>query len=542
VKGLPVGWGTCSRTVQLHQRILTLACWKDTIAVGLSSGGIFTLHRITGIQTATPSGHTDYVRSLAFSPDGTSLVSGSDDKTIKLWDVQTGGVVKTFHGHTDWVLSVSISADCTTIASGSEDKTIRLWNNQTGECHCVMQQDEVYHVRFSPTDPQYLISVSGNKVWHWNINGHQAKPAHTGSCIAFSLDGTQFVSCHQGNIVVQNSSSGGIVTKFHVTDSEIYHCCFSPDGRLIATAAGQTTHVWDTVSSHPHPIKSFAGHTGYITSLAFSSPTSLISSSTDHSVKFWEISAPQADPLVADSGSTSLASAQIVSITLQTEAGIAISSNSDGAVRVWDILTGLCKASFQTLAKDPEWGDVRFINSRLIFVWYMDKKIYIWDMKKGELLRSVDATLGYDVEEFRISENGSNVFCLSWTSIQIWSIQTGKAIGKVELRICGPIRSLVVDGSRVWVHSPLSKPLGWDFGTPGSHPVQLSNSPLPHPNSAKLWDVEQSRMKDAVTGKIVLQLAGRFAKPIKSQWDGHYLVAGYESGEVLILDFNHVNG
>jgi WD40 repeat protein len=55
---------------------------------------------------------------LAFSSDGTSLVSGSDDCTVKLWDVQTGGTVKTFFGHTELVLSVSISADYTIIASG----------------------------------------------------------------------------------------------------------------------------------------------------------------------------------------------------------------------------------------------------------------------------------------------------------------------------------------------------------------------------------------------------------------------------------------
>jgi len=62
--------------------------------------------------------------------DGTLLVSGSRDDTVKLWDVQTGGVIKTFRGHTDCVLSVAISADCTMIISGSSDKTIHLWDIQ----------------------------------------------------------------------------------------------------------------------------------------------------------------------------------------------------------------------------------------------------------------------------------------------------------------------------------------------------------------------------------------------------------------------------
>ena len=82
--------------------------------------------------------------------------------------------------------------------------------------------------------------------------------------------------------------------------------------------------------------------------------------------------------------------------------------------------------------------------------------------------------------------------------------------------------------------------MGWDFGVPGSHPVQLSNTSLLHPNYTKLWDIAQSRIKDAATGKVVFQLAGGLVNPVDSQWDGRYLVAGYESGEVLILDFNHM--
>jgi len=419
VKGLPAGWGTCSHTVTFNHEPWALTCWKDIIAVGLDSGEIITIDGITGIQTAIFSGHSDKVKSLAFFPDGTSLVSGSNDTTIKLWDVQTGGFVKTFHGHTSWVVSVSISADCTMVASGSVDHTIRLWNTQTEECyHVIEQQDWVLHVRFSPTDPQHLMSVSVDEVWHWNINGHQTKPTHAGSCIAFSLDGTQFISCHNGDIVVQNSSSGEIVAKFHVA-GEIGQCCLSPDGRFVATAAGRIAHVWDTTSSHPHPIKTLIGHTRDISSLAFSSPSSLVSSSHEKSVKFWEIGTPQVDPDVADPESTSLTSAGIKSITLQEEDGIAISSDSDGVVRTWDISTGLCKASFQTPAKGAGWSDVRLINSRLIFVWYVDKKIHIWDVEQGELLQMVDVTLGHNdhVEDVRISGDGSNVFCLHWQSI-----------------------------------------------------------------------------------------------------------------------------
>ena len=124
VKGLPDGWGTCFRTVTFDDKPCGLAHWEGTITVGLDTGGIIILNGATGTQTAILSGHTNQVESLTFSSDGTSLVSGSLDDTIMLWDMQTGGVVKTFHGHTSGVCSVSISSDTTTIASGSYDHTI----------------------------------------------------------------------------------------------------------------------------------------------------------------------------------------------------------------------------------------------------------------------------------------------------------------------------------------------------------------------------------------------------------------------------------
>ena len=159
IKGVPVGWGVCSRTTLLSSHPRSLSHHGNSIAVGLGSGDIIILNAITGSQSAVLSEHTSAVRCVVFSSDGTSLVSGSNDRAVKLWDVQTGGVVRTFSGHSAWVRSVSISADSTTIASGSGDKTIYLWNIQTGVCYCTIQQQEVFHVMFSPKDPQHLIHI-----------------------------------------------------------------------------------------------------------------------------------------------------------------------------------------------------------------------------------------------------------------------------------------------------------------------------------------------------------------------------------------------
>ena len=289
VKGLSAEWEMCSRTVLLNDTPWSLSCWDNTVAVGSSNKDILILDVITGSQTAVLSGHTDMVVSVTFSSDGTSLVSGSHDKTVKLWDVQTGGVVKTFHGHTSQVLSVSISADHTTIASGSNDKTLRLWDIQKGECHQIIEHQEgVRLVKFSPTNPQCLIFVSGRTVQQWDINGHKVGSTYDGHCIAFSPDGTQFVLCARDGGTVHNTNSGLVVAKFFYMTSACGYAIphFSPDHRLVAVFAGSYIHVWDITGSDPHLVDAFIGHTLVVLSLAFSSPSTLISTSLDKSVKF----------------------------------------------------------------------------------------------------------------------------------------------------------------------------------------------------------------------------------------------------------------
>ena len=541
VKGIPVQWGMCSRTVSLDYQPWALSYWKNTIAVGLQHRNIIIFNTITGSQTAVLSGHTDEVNSLTFSSDGGSLVSGSDDRTVKLWDVQTGGVVKTFSDHTKNVWSVSISANHTKIASGSSDNTICLWDIQTGECcHVIEQPDYVRHVLFSPTDPQYLLSTSNDKIWQWDTHGQQTPPTYDGSHVSFSPDGTQIALCNGTVVTIQNTDSRAIVAEFHVANNNAKCCCFSPDGRHIAIAAGGTAYIWDITSSDPHPVETFIGHTNYITSLTFSSPSSLISASQDKSIKFWQIGTLSIDPVKTDPESTPLTSVPIKSITLLAKDGIAISSDSDGVMRIWDISTGICKASFQT-PKEFYYRDVQPVDGRLVTVWHADEKIHIWDPEKGELLQTVD-TPRDELEDLRISGDGSKIFCLYYRHIQAWSMQTGEAVGRVEVGWFPLRRFLTVDDTRVWIYYPGSEYQGWDFRTHSPSPVQLS---IMHPDrlhltDTMLWDTDLFRIKDTVTGRVVFQLPERFTKPTVVQCDGCYLVAGYSSGEVLILDFNHV--
>ena len=116
----------------------------------------------TGNHIRTLSGHTNHVNSVAFSPDGNTIASGSKDGTIRLWDTQTGNHIRTLEGHRAWFHSVSFSPDGNTIASGSWQE-VRLWDTRTGNHIRTLEGHtfSVYSVAFSP-DGQTLASGSGD--------------------------------------------------------------------------------------------------------------------------------------------------------------------------------------------------------------------------------------------------------------------------------------------------------------------------------------------------------------------------------------------
>ena len=496
------------------------------------------------------------MNSLAFSLDGTFLVSGSSDNTTNLWDIQTGGVIKTFYGHTHSVLSVSISPDYTMIASGSLDNTIQLWDAQTGDCHCVIDghSDWVDSVSFSPTNPKLLVSASHDGIIRqWGVDGHQIGSTYEGQYFAFSLDGSHFVSWRwQGTVArAQASDSGGVVAELKSPGSGFQRCCLSPSGKFVAGGTGNTIYIWDIAGSDPHLVETLTGHTDRITSLTFSS--SLISSSEDRSIKFWQIGTSSADPVAPVSGFSPLASVSIMSVSLQATDGIAISSDSAGVVKTWDILTGLYMASFQTPAGDNYWRDAQLIEGRMTCVWLSDQnppfwsledyRLHIWDTEKGEH-QMPDAQFTSYVKDLRISGDGSKVFVLGREYIQAWFIQTGEVVGKVGLEGEPLYDSLIVDGSRIWFFWKDLQTKGWDFGVPDSTPILLSNTSPDKPHLVFIGTQQQgispSRIEDMVTRKEVFQLPGRYTKPYVARWDGRYLIAGYHSGEVLILDLNNM--
>jgi len=116
------------------------------------------------------SGHEGYVNSVSISADGKRLASGSDDKTVRLWDTETGKEIQRFVGHEELVSSVSLSADGKRLASGSGDKTVRLWDTETGRLLAVYPvQDDSLAIQFSQNNREIYVADKGGAIHNLNF-------------------------------------------------------------------------------------------------------------------------------------------------------------------------------------------------------------------------------------------------------------------------------------------------------------------------------------------------------------------------------------
>ena len=223
----------------------------------------------------TLNGHAGVVNSVAFSPDGKRLVTGSHDKTAKVWDAQTGKEIFTCKGHTSAVLSVSISPDGRRIATGSEDKTARLWDAQTGKALLTLNGHAgvVKSVTFSP-DSKRLVTGSWDhtaKVWNaitgqelFTLKGHD----NSVNSVAYSPDGTRIATSGGDNTVkVWDAATGKALNTLLVGAAD--SVAFVSDSKhLVISGNGETVYVWDVAAGRI--LRGLRGHAGRITSVAFS--------------------------------------------------------------------------------------------------------------------------------------------------------------------------------------------------------------------------------------------------------------------------------
>ncbi len=239
--------------------------------------------------------HTGFILSVAFSPDGKYVLTGSNDHTARLWDAATGKKVRVFKGHSDGVSSVAFSPDGKFVLTGSWDKTVRLWDFATGkETRRFKGHALVFSsVAFSP-DGRLVVAASlegALVIW----DAATGKETRKIACdmdrlysVAYSPDGKYLLTCGRDMTArLWDAATGREIRKFKGHTNEVYSVAFSPDGKFVLTGSlDNTARLWDAATGEE--IRKFNGHTSFVLSVAFSPDGKYVmTGSNDYRAMIW---------------------------------------------------------------------------------------------------------------------------------------------------------------------------------------------------------------------------------------------------------------
>jgi WD40 repeat protein len=502
----------------------------------------------SGKEIRTLSGHTSSVASVAFSPDGNTLASGSGDNTIKLWDVASGKVIRTLAGHSDFVISVAFSPDGKTLASGSWDKSIKLWDVAIGReiTTLASHAGPVHSLAFSP-DGKTIVGGCDKAIKLWDAASGKEIRSLAGHSrivwsVAFSPDGKTIASGNDDNTVkLWDAASGKEIRTLNGHTDWVNSVAFSPDGKAIASGSrDKTVKLWDVASGKE--IRTLAGHTGIVWSVAFSPDgTTLASGSWDETVTLWD--AASGSEIKTQAGHLDV----VRSVAFSPDGKTLASGSWDKTIKLWDVASG---KEIRTLAGHTDSvSSVAFSpDGKTVASGSDDKTIKLWDAASGKEIRTLAGHTSF-VTSVAFSPDGKTLAGGSGDkTVQLWDVASGKQIrtlaghtSDVYSVAFSPDGKTLASGSddktiKLWDAASgkairtLDRHIGWILSlafSPDGKTIASGNDD----NTVKLWD--------AASGKEIRSLAGHSgsAHSVAFSPDGKTVASGTDGG----IDFWNVD-
>jgi len=316
-------------------------------------------------------GHTETVTSVAFSPPlapyGEILASGSNDKTIRIWNPRTGELVRVFEGHKDEVKSIAFYPNGRAIASVSWSGMLRVWNMISGELLMSLDHKVVYKADKG-------LSRKNAILWSVAVSPNDRMIATVGQ---YRKDISALIPVSRlwsGTVRLWDSLSGKPLRILEWQEDAVYTVAFSPDGRILATgSADKTILFWDLQTNGP--LRTLEGHNGAVYSIAFSKDGKfLVSGSADKTVKIWNVHTGELIRTLEGHKDA------VLSVDFSPNGKMIASGSRDSTIQIWDSQTG---RQIMTLeGHEDSVTRVAFSpDSDILASGSVDKTVRLWKLK-----------------------------------------------------------------------------------------------------------------------------------------------------------------
>ena len=430
-------------------------------------------------------GHTSSVMSVAFSPDGKRLATGSTDHTVKIWDLESGKSSLTLRG--GWIWSVVFSPDGKRLATGSDGGTAKIWDLESGKSVLTLEGGLVGYpvcsVAFSP-DGKRLATESYDAAIIWDLESGKASltlEGHTSGVksVAFSPDGKRLATGSDDNTAkIWDLESGKSILTLEGHDPGVESVAFSPDGKHLATGSlDGTSKIWDLESGKS--ILTLEGHTSGVMSVAFSPDGKrLATGSWDNTAKIWDLESSKS--ILTLEGHTS----EVSSVAFSLDGKRLATGSCDNTAKIWDLESG--KSSL-TLEEGHTSGvmSVAFSpDGKRLATGSWGNKAKIWDLESGKVSFTLEG-----LNSVAFSPDGKRLATGSLDgTAKIWNLESRKS-------------SLNLEGHNSWALSVAFSPDG----------KRLATGSLG--GMAKIWDLESGKSSFALeaggglAGVVVLSVA-----------------------------------
>ena len=440
---------------------------------------VFQEARAADSQILIITGHADRVRSVAFSPDGTRVLTAAYDNTARIWDALTGRQLVQLNGHTGPVRFAAFSRDGRKVVTASLDKTARVWDAGTGETTAVLagHNDRVLGGAFSPDARLVVTASTDNTARVWN--------ATTGAQL-------RLLGGHEGAV-----------------NSAVY----SPNGRHILTAsADKTARIWDADSGREVAVLS--GHAAGLNAAAYSvDGERIVTASDDKSARVWD--ARTMRELVLLSGHTQ----QLLDAAFSPDGSRVVTASYDKTARIWDVATGM-QIALLSGHLEQVLGAAFSPDGTRVVTASNDKTARVWSASDRREVKSlIGHTQGVAGADY--SPDGSRIGTASEDkTARIWDADSGKELmllsGHSKLVLSAEFSS---DGRRVVTASNDDTARIWDAMT-GHELVRLEGHADSVEGAMFSYDDRHivtasadktARVWDALTGRQLTILSGHTA-------------------------------